>query len=106
MAEPLHTAFRIGAEKTELPLPEGAPAELQPGWLRNRISFELEGRAGEPMDRTVGQTPLPRTETDGNALLTGELRTQSKAGDTVDALEFIVDAVPDRTNVVFRMKNR
>jgi hypothetical protein len=85
--------FQIGDEKTELPLPEGAPAELKPGWLRNRIPIEVEGRAWDLIDRTVGQPPLPRAETDGNALLTGELRTRFNAGDTLEELESIVDGV-------------
>src|SRR6185369_2512919 len=68
--------FGIGDEKTELPLPEGAPVELQPGWLRNRIPIEFEGRRWDIIDRTIGQPPLSRTGTDGNALLTGELRTR------------------------------
>lgn len=85
--------FQIGDEKTELPLPKGAPVELQPGWLRNRISMEVEGRSWDLIDRTVGRPRLPRTETDGNAPLTGELRTPCNAGDTVEGLESIVDGV-------------
>jgi len=78
-------------EKTELPLPKDAPQGAKPGWLLNRINFEVEGRQWVLIDKLVGQRPLPRSETEGVALFSGELITKSRQNDRIDDLLAIVD---------------
>lgn len=82
-----------GDEKTELPLPADAPLGSKPGFVINRIPLSVEGRAWTLVDLMAGQKPLPRTDTEGKALISGQLSTAVREGDSDVTLEPVADTI-------------
>lgn len=85
--------IRQGDEKTEIPLPAGAPPGSRTGFNVNRIPLVIEGREWALIDQLVGKKPLPRTEVDGKTLVSGQLSTSTREGDSDATLEPIADTL-------------
>src|SRR6266478_6130744 len=83
----------FGDEKTEIPPPPEALLGTTPGYLLNRVPFVVEGREWALVDLTIGHRPLPRSETDGGALVSGQLSTTVQEGDSDAGIEIIADSI-------------